>query len=60
VLVELSKVEQKYDGVLSVFRDGLTISEAHLTYGVSCQNIYRWMHQFGSSACRSLLHIFTS
>ena len=35
VLVELSKVEQRYDAVLGVIRDGLTISEAAIAYGVS-------------------------
>jgi transposase InsO family protein len=46
VLVELSKVEQRYDAVLAVIRDGLTISEAALAYGVSRQSIYRWMQRY--------------
>jgi hypothetical protein len=39
VLVELSKVEQRYDAVQAVMRDGLTISEAALTYRVSRQTL---------------------
>jgi hypothetical protein len=35
MLVELSKVEQRYDAILAVIRDCQTISEAALTYGVS-------------------------
>ena len=46
MLVELSKVEQRYDAVLAVIRDGLTISEAALTFGVSRQSIYRWMQRY--------------
>jgi transposase len=46
VLVETSKVEQRYDAVLAVIRDGLTISEAAIAYGVSRQTIYRWMPRY--------------
>ena len=41
MLVELSKVEQRYDAILAVIRDGLTISEAAIAYGVSRQTFYR-------------------
>ncbi len=46
MLVELSKVEQRYDAVLAVLRDGLTISEAAIAYGVSRQTLYRWMQRY--------------
>jgi len=46
VLMELSKVEQRYDAVLAVIRDGLTVSEAAIAYGVSRQTIYRWMRRY--------------
>jgi transposase len=54
VLVELSKVEQRYDAVLAVIRDGLTISEAALTYGVSRQSIYRWMQRYEQGGLAAL------
>jgi transposase InsO family protein len=54
VLVELSKVEQRYDAVLSVIRDGLTISEAALAYGVSRQSIYRWMQRYEQGGLAAL------
>jgi transposase len=54
MLVELSKVEQRYDAVLSVMRDGLTISEAALTYGVSRQSIYRWMQRYEQGGLAAL------
>jgi transposase len=44
--MELNKVEQRYDAVLAVIRDGLTISEAAIAYGVSRQSIYRWMQRY--------------
>jgi transposase-like protein len=46
VLRELSKVEQRYDAVLAVIRDGLTVSEAAIAYGVSRQTLYRWMQRY--------------
>ena len=46
MLVELSKMEQRYDAVLAVIRDGLTISEAALAFGVNRQSIHRWMQRY--------------
>ena len=54
MLVELSKVEQRYDAVLSVNRDGLTVSEAALTYGVRCQSIYRRMQRYEQGGLAAL------
>ena len=34
MLIELSKVEQRYDVVLSNIRDGLTVPEAAQKFGV--------------------------
>ena len=41
MLVELSKMEQRYDAVMAVIRDGLTVTEVAATFGVSRQSIYR-------------------
>jgi transposase InsO family protein len=46
MLVELSKVEQRYDAVLAVIRDGLNITEAAEAFGVSRQTLYRWMQRY--------------
>ena len=35
MLVELTKMEQRYDAVLGVIRDGYTVSEVAQAYGVS-------------------------
>jgi hypothetical protein len=54
VLVELSKVEQRYDAVLAVIRDGLTITETAEAFGVSRQSIYRWMRRYEEGGIGSL------
>ncbi len=38
VLKEIGKMEQRYDAVLAVVRDGLSVVEAALAAGVSRQN----------------------
>jgi transposase len=54
VLVEISKMQQRYDAVLSVIRDGLTITEAAQTYGVSRQSLYRWMARYEEGGLEAL------
>jgi transposase len=44
--MELSKMEQRYDAVVAVIRDGLTVTEAAEKFGVSRQSIYRWMARY--------------
>ncbi len=46
MLVELSKMEQRYDAVLAVVRDGLSVGEVALAFGVSRQSIYRWTQRY--------------
>jgi len=46
VLVELNKMEQRYDAVLAVVRDGLSVGEVAAAYGVTRQSIYRWMQRY--------------
>jgi transposase len=43
VLLEFSKMEQRYDGANAVMRDGLTVTEAAQKFRVSRQSLYRWM-----------------
>ena len=42
MLVELTKMEQRYDAVLAVIRDGLTVTEAAEAFGVSRQSLSQW------------------
>jgi transposase len=46
MLKEPTKVEQRYDAVLAVIRDGLTVSEVAEKVGVSRQSLYRWMARY--------------
>jgi len=54
VLVELSKMEQRYDAVLAVIRDGLSVGEVATAFGVSRQSIYRWMQRYEGGGLPSL------
>jgi transposase-like protein len=46
VLVELSVVEQRYDAVLAVQRDGRSVTEVALAYGVSRQSVHAWLRRY--------------
>jgi len=46
VLVELSVMEQRYEAVMAVLRDGLQVSEVALLYGVSRQSVHGWIARY--------------
>ena len=46
MLKELTKVEQRYDAVLAVIRDGMSVTEAATVFGVTRQSMYRWMARY--------------
>ena len=46
VLVELSVVEQRYQAVLDVVRDGMTVTEVAGRLGVSRQSVHRWIARY--------------
>jgi transposase InsO family protein len=46
VLVELSKVEQRYQAVLAVQVDGLTVTEVAEKFGVSRQTVHSWLRRY--------------
>jgi transposase InsO family protein len=54
VLVELSKMEQRYDAVLAVIRDGLTVTEVAKAFGVSRQSVYAWMKRYEQGGLTAL------
>ena len=43
MLKEISKMEQRYDAVLLVIRDGFSVAEASRKVGVSRQTLYAWL-----------------
>jgi len=46
MLVELSVVEQRYQAVLAVIRDGVPIVEVAGRFGVSRQAVHRWLRRY--------------
>ena len=46
MLVELSVVEQRYQAVLAVIRDGVAVVEVATRFGVSRQAIHRWLRWY--------------
>jgi transposase-like protein len=47
-------VEQRYDAVLAVIRDGLNVPEAAKKFGVSSQTLYRWMARYEAEGLEAL------
>lgn len=54
MLKEISKVEQRYDAVVAVIRDGFTITEVAVKFGVSRQSVYRWMAHYEMGGLEAL------
>ena len=54
MLVELTKMEQRYDAVLGVIRDGYTVSEVAQAYGVSRQSIHSWLARYEAGGLPAL------
>ena len=46
MLVELSVVEQRYQAVLAVIRDGVPVVQVASRYGVSRQAVHRWLRWY--------------
>jgi transposase len=46
VLWERSVVEQRYDAVIEVVRDGLPVSLVAERYGVARQSVHAWLGRF--------------
>jgi len=54
VFKEISKMEQRYDAVLMVIRDGFRISEVALKFKVSRQTLYKWMADYEAEGLEGL------
>jgi len=54
VLVELSIVEQRYDAVMGVIRDGLSVTEVAETFGVSRQSVHTWLRRYEQGGLAAL------
>jgi transposase InsO family protein len=47
-------MEQRYDAVVAVIRDGLAVSEVAAKLGVSRQSLYRWMARYETGGIEAL------
>ncbi len=54
MLLEISKMEQRYDAVIAVIKDGFTVTEAAQKFGVSRQSLYRWMARYEEGGLEAL------
>jgi transposase InsO family protein len=54
VLKELSKVEQRYDAVVAVVRDGMAVTEVAEKFGVHRDTVYAWMARYESEGLEGL------
>jgi len=54
VLKDISKMEQRYDAVTMVMRDGFSITEIAAKFNVSRQTIYRWLAKYEEGGLEAL------
>jgi transposase InsO family protein len=54
MLWESSKMEQRYDAVLGVIRDGFTVSEVASKFGVSRQAVHSWLQRYKEGGLEAL------
>ena len=54
MLKDNSKMEQRYDAVTMVMRDGFSITEIAAKFNVSRQTIYRWLAKYEEGGLEAL------
>ena len=54
MLWESSKMEQRYDAVLGVIRDGFTVTEVATKFGVSRQSVHQWLKRYEAGGLEAL------
>ena len=54
MLWESSKMEQRYDAVLGVIRDGYTVTEVATKFGVSRQSVHAWLARYEAGGLEAL------
>jgi transposase InsO family protein len=54
MLWESSKMEQRYDAVLGVIRDGFTVTEVAQKFGVSRQSVHSWLQRYEEGGLKAL------
>jgi transposase InsO family protein len=54
VLLELTVAEQRFNAVMEVIRDGLTVTEVAERYGVSRQTVHGWLRRYRTGGLDAL------
>jgi transposase InsO family protein len=54
VLLELTVAEQRFNAVMEVIRDGLTVIEVAERYGVSRQTVHGWLRRYATGGLDAL------
>ena len=54
MLKEINKMEQRYDAVLGVIRDGYSVKEIAEAYGVSRQSVHAWLARYEQGGLEAL------
>jgi transposase len=53
MLRELSVAEQRYQAILAVLEDGLTVTEVATKAGVTRQRLHNWLRRYAGGGWRS-------
>ncbi|MEO8695495.1 MAG: IS481 family transposase [Acidimicrobiales bacterium] len=53
--MELGVVEQRYQAVLEVLNNGVTVTEVAVRYGVSRQSVHRWLRLYAAGGLSALV-----
>jgi transposase-like protein len=54
VLLELTVAEQRFNAVMEMLRDGLTVIEVAERYGVSRQTVHSWLRRYANGGLDAL------
>ena len=54
MLLELTVAEQRFNAVMEVLRDGLTVIEVAERYGVSRQTVHSWLRRYRTGGLDAL------
>ena len=54
MLMELSVMEQRYQAVLAVVRDGWTVTDVAEKWGVSRQSVHAWLARYRDGGLEAL------
>jgi transposase len=54
VLLEITKMEQRYEAVLGILRGGLAVREVDEAFSVSRQKVHAWLRHYEAGGLEAL------